>query len=103
MTENSRIDFLHQELQTLRKEMREGFASLGDKIDGERNRLEIGEKDFLKQCDDRRREIHDRLDAQEKATHHLETKTFRLFLIGNGIGFIVGVIVTTAVRAYFRG
>lgn len=101
--ENGRVDFLHQELQSLRQAMNEGFTNLGNKIDTERNRTEAGDKDFLRHCSEKRGGIYRRLKDQEEAMHSLETKTFRLFLIGNGIGFVLGVIVTTAVRAYFLG
>lgn len=93
---NGRIEYLREDLQHMRQEMLSGFEVLSQKVDENRVRLENENKSMLKVCSQKRGDIYQRLGS-------LETKTFRLFLIGNGIGFLIGVAVTTIAQSYFSG
>jgi ABC-type uncharacterized transport system fused permease/ATPase subunit len=72
--ENGRIDYLREDIQTLRKETSNGF-----------DRLEA--------------RFGERLEKAEERITDLETKQFRYTMVGAGVGFVAGSIVTLVIQA----
>ncbi len=105
--ENGRVEMLYKELQTLRGEMRDGFASVNQN-------LKENNEQTTQACRENRREIYAevRKNREENVVEHkgfstkisgLDAKLFKVGLIGMGVGFVSGVLTTVWVQRFMGG
>lgn len=94
-TENGRVDYLRDDLNTLRREVAQGFERLEAKIEAARAVAEEVETRMSERCSSRREQIYQRLSALEQAQA-------RYFMAGAGTGFILGLVATVFVQAAIK-
>ena len=73
-SENGRVEYLREDIKTLRQETSNGFDRLEERF-GER------------------------LEKAEERITDLETKQFRYTMVGAGVGFVAGSLVTLVIQA----
>lgn len=101
--ENKRLDDVREDVAELRKSMQERFNQIETKLDMNLVRgLEKESKERNKiwaKLDDQEETLNDLTAESTARWNDLDKRLFKLFLIGNGVGMVLGSFFTLLVQS----
>ena len=107
------INYLREQFSELRKEMNQGFANLRNDIKEVSEKSEAKRDIITDYCRDKRKDIYKMVGENKeninvvnqkfsKKLNDIDKRLIKLFIIGNGIGFVLGATVTAVLSAVFK-
>lgn len=103
--ENKRLNDMREDLQQLRKDINRGLVRIENQIKSQDTEARRNQESLRISCRERRESLSTRISAVETYIHAIEKKfnqkwndldkkLFKLFIVGNGVGIILGSIFT---------
>ena len=94
---NGRINYIRDDFIALRREMQKGFKDLSAELRIGQEKSDIAISNIYEHCSDKRDSLEKKILTNTGKILLVDSKVFKLFFIGNGIGYLAGVITTAIV------
>ena len=90
--ENGRVEYIREDFQDLKREMKEGFNDISEKLDQARRDRLSEKQEIYDHCSNKRSVLTKKIEASENNITSLDKKIDVVAFTSGGIGFILGIL-----------
>ena len=97
MTDDARVDILVDQINGLRRDLTSTIAELRAAVVRLDDRTQQNDAGFTEKCEQNRAAIQTEIRALHRADAELAERQFRYFVVGAGIGVLIGAATTSMI------